>query len=98
MHDVYAIRNRTKALRRLATLVAATLGCGMETFSDTKSPHHKLWSRVTNLLTLRTVTSPPIQNLDVLSLAHTLPKRRTTTQCHPNSKVDSVPALGHTNE
>jgi hypothetical protein len=35
LHDVYAIRNRTKALRRLATLVAATPSCGMEFLSDT---------------------------------------------------------------
>ncbi len=58
LHDVHTIRIRTKALRRLAALVAATPGCGMELLSDTKSPHHKLWLRVTNSLTLRTVTSP----------------------------------------
>ncbi len=70
LHDVYTIRNRTKALRLLATLVAATPGCGMEFISVTDSPHHKLWLRVTNPLTLRTMTSPPIRNIDALSLTH----------------------------
>jgi hypothetical protein len=42
----------------------------MEFFSDTDSPHHKLWLRVTNSLTLRTVTSQTIRNIDALSLTH----------------------------
>ncbi len=71
LHNIYAIRNRTKALRSLTTLVAMTPHCVMENFIDTKSPHYRLWRRVTNLLTLRTVAFPPILNLDTPSLTYT---------------------------
>ena len=58
LHDIHAIFYRTKALRRLATLVAATPDPERETLTDEASPHHKLWTRVTNPLILRSVTSP----------------------------------------
>ncbi len=79
LHDVYAIRKRTKALHRLATLVTAKPDCLLESFLDTESPHHKLWLNVINPLTLRTVDSPPIRNLDALSLTHTLEEDDETT-------------------
>ena len=36
--------------------------------SNTESPHHQLWLKVTTLVTLRTVASLPIQNLEALIL------------------------------
>jgi hypothetical protein len=69
LHDVYAIRTRAKALRRMAALVATTPNLTMDSLSDTESPHHSLWLRVTNPLILRTAASPPIRNLEALSLA-----------------------------
>jgi hypothetical protein len=47
LHDIHTIRNRTKALNRLATLAAATPLLTLEAISDTKSQHHKLWLMVT---------------------------------------------------
>ena len=80
LHDIHAIRYRTKVLRRLATPVAATPDTERETLFDEASPHHKLWTRVTNPLILRTVTSPPIRNLEALSLSHTPDEEDETTQ------------------
>ncbi len=59
LHDVHSIRKRTKALRRLAALAAATPLLTLESISNTESPHHQLWDiMVTTPLTLRTVASP----------------------------------------
>jgi hypothetical protein len=68
LHDIHAIRNRTKALRRIAALVASHPDRAEDTFSDSESPHHKLWLRVTTPLTLRTEAHPPIRNQEALSL------------------------------
>jgi hypothetical protein len=68
LHDVYTIRKRIKALRRLAALVAATPLITMETLSDTESPYHNLCLRVTTSLTLRTLAFPPIRNLEAIFL------------------------------
>ena len=68
LHDVHAIRHRTKALRRIATLIASTPSLDDDTLSDPDSPYHKLWLRVTTPLTLRTETSPPIRHQEALSL------------------------------
>ena len=69
LHDVYAIRTRTKALHRLSTLLATSPHLTMKSLSAEESPHHSLWLRVTNPLTLRTEASPPIRNLEALRLA-----------------------------
>jgi hypothetical protein len=71
LHEIHVIRYRTKALSRLATLVAATPDPKREPLSDEVSPHHKLWTRVTIPLILRTVTSPPIRNMEALSISRT---------------------------
>jgi hypothetical protein len=63
MHLATTIRKRTKALRRLAALAAATPLLTLESISDTESPYHQLWLKVTTPVTLRTVESPPIRNL-----------------------------------
>ena len=42
LHDIHAIRNRTKALCRLATRVAATPDLEREALSNEASPHHTL--------------------------------------------------------
>jgi hypothetical protein len=54
LHNVYTIRNRTKTLRCLAALAAATPLLTLETMSDAESPYHKLWLVVTTPMTLRT--------------------------------------------
>jgi hypothetical protein len=59
LHDVYGIRNRTKALRRLAPLAATTPHLTLETISDRESPHRHMWLKVANALTLRTIAPPP---------------------------------------
>jgi hypothetical protein len=81
LHDVYVIHNRTKAIRRLTALAAATPNLMLETMSDTTSPHHKLWLRVTNPLTLRIVAFPPIRNLEALSLTDP-----------PDNDIDATPS------
>ena len=70
LHDIHTIRHRTKALRRLAKLMATTVASGEEPPSDVESPHHILWTKVSNPLTLKTATSPPIRNLEALSLSY----------------------------
>ena len=42
LHDVHAIRHRTKALRRIAALIASTPSLDDDTLSDPDSPYHKL--------------------------------------------------------
>jgi hypothetical protein len=42
LHDIHAIRHRTKAIRRLAKLVATTPAPEEEPPSDAASPHHNL--------------------------------------------------------
>ena len=42
LHDVYALRTRTKALRRLAAEAAATPLLTMESIYTAESPHHHL--------------------------------------------------------
>ena len=68
LHDVHTIRKRTKALRRIAALAAATPLLTSESISNTESPHHQLWLMVNTPLNLRTVASPPIRNLEALIL------------------------------
>jgi len=68
LYNVHSIRKCTKALRRLAALVAATTLLTSESITNTESPHHQLWLMVTTPLTLRTVASPLIWNLEALSL------------------------------
>jgi hypothetical protein len=89
MHDVYAIRTRTKALRRLAALNATMPHLTMQDISDENSPHHSLWHRVTIPLTLRTATSPPIRNLEALSLADPLDSEEALADDTPSSDLPS---------
>ena len=70
LHDVYTLRTRTKALRRLAAEAAATPPLAMESISTAESPHHHLWLRVNTPLSLRTVASPPIRNQEALILTN----------------------------
>ena len=72
LHDIHVIHHRAKALRRFAKLVAMTSVSREEPPSNAESPHHNLWTRVSNPLTLKTTTSPPIRNLEALSLSYTL--------------------------
>ena len=44
----------------------------MESLSTAESPHHHLWLTSTTPVTLRTVASPPIRNLEALTLTATL--------------------------
>jgi hypothetical protein len=59
MHVGYAVRNRTKALRHLAALTAATAHLTLESLADVDSPHHKLWPRVANPFTSEQRPPPP---------------------------------------
>ena len=59
LHDIRTIRNRTKALRHLATVVAATPNPERMPLSDKASPNPKLRIRVTDPMILRTIASPP---------------------------------------
>jgi hypothetical protein len=68
LHSVHTIRKRTKALRRLASLAAATPLLTLESISNTESPHRRLWLKVTTPVTLQTVASPPIRKLEELIL------------------------------
>jgi len=70
LHDIHAIRSGVKALCRLVAMMAATPDPERVPLSDEASPRHKLWTRVTNPLILRAVASPPIRNLEALSLSH----------------------------
>ena len=51
LHDIHAIRHRTKALHRLAKLMDMTAVSGGEPPSNVGSSHHNLWTRVSNPLT-----------------------------------------------
>jgi hypothetical protein len=59
LHDIHAIRNRIKALRRLAALKTASPHLTRDSLAEEDSPHHNLWLRVTSPLTLRAEASPP---------------------------------------
>jgi len=97
LHDVHTIRNRTKALRRLASLVAVTPPLILETLSDTEFPHHKLWLRVTTPLALRTVASPPIQNLEALTLTDPQDDDDDSTLLLDLNVDDTTPATDRNN-
>ena len=80
LHEVHTIRKRTKALRRLATLSTATPLLTLESIANMESPHHQLWLKVTTPVTLQTVASPPIRNLEALIITDVPDDDDGTTQ------------------
>ncbi len=68
LHDIHSIRAKTKALRRIVKLACTTPDNALEHLMNPETPHNNLWLRVTNPITLRTITSPPIRHLDTLTL------------------------------
>ncbi len=63
-HDVFAIRKRTKALRRLAVVVASAPNTTRLDLLNAANRHGHLGARMTPPpLQLKTVTSPPVRNL-----------------------------------
>jgi len=92
LHDVHTFRKRTKALRRLAALVAAAPLHTLETLSDTESPRHKLWLRVTTSRTLRTVASLPIRSLEALTITDPQDDDDDSTSPPDINVDDTIPA------
>ena len=69
-HDVFIIRRRTKATRRIAKYVASAPNTVPVDLSDIESPHSHLWIRVTTPLNLNTAVSLPVRNLEALCLTN----------------------------
>jgi hypothetical protein len=62
----------------------------MESISTVEFPRHQLWLRGTTLLTLRTVASPPIRNLEALILTTILDEDDdTTTSPDLNNRINA---------
>jgi hypothetical protein len=71
LHDIHSIRTRTKALRRIAKRASMTPDATLDHLLHPGSPHNSLWLRVSNPITLKTITSPPIRHMGTLTLAPT---------------------------